>query len=113
MGSELCRVRVLCAGFVLRSLPVIFAFICASAHAQIIADPNAPGAQRPTILQAPNGVPLVNIQTPSTAGVSRNGYRQFDVGIEGAILNNARNNAQTQLVGWVWAIRGWRAGRCG
>ncbi|EHP37813.1 filamentous hemagglutinin [Cupriavidus basilensis OR16] len=62
---------------------------------------NAPGNQRPTVLQAPNGVPLVNIQTPSAAGVSRNTYQQFDVGQQGTILNNARENTQTQLGGWV------------
>ncbi|ALN65272.1 filamentous hemagglutinin family N-terminal domain protein [Lysobacter antibioticus] len=71
------------------------------AFAQVVADPNAPGNQRPTVLQAPNGVPLVNIQTPSAAGVSRNTYSQFDVNREGAILNNSRSNVQTQLGGWV------------
>lgn len=34
-------------------------------------------------------------------GCSRNTYTQFDVGQEGAILNNSRNNTQTQLGGWV------------
>lgn len=71
------------------------------AHAQIAADPGAPGSQRPTVLAAPNGVPVVNIQTPSAAGVSRNTYRQFDVQGQGAILNNSRTNVQTQLGGWV------------
>ncbi len=71
--------------------------------ADIIADPSAPGNQRPTILTAPNGVPLVNIQTPSNAGVSRNTYQQFDVGQQGAILNNSRAKVQTQLGGWVQA----------
>jgi filamentous hemagglutinin len=70
-------------------------------QAQITADPSAPATQRPTILAAPNGVPLVNIQTPSAAGVSRNTYSQFDVQQQGAILNNSRINAQTQLGGWV------------
>ncbi|CAN5768109.1 hemagglutinin repeat-containing protein [soil metagenome] len=70
------------------------------AHAQIVADPSAPGTQRPTVLSAPNGVPLVNIQTPSAAGVSRNTYSQFDVQRNGAILNNSRSNVQTQLGGW-------------
>lgn len=70
-------------------------------QAQIVADPNAPANQRPTVLAAPNGVPLVNIQTPSAAGVSRNTYSQFDVQQQGAILNNSRINVQTQLGGWV------------
>ncbi|HSX92511.1 MAG TPA: ESPR-type extended signal peptide-containing protein, partial [Hydrogenophaga sp.] len=71
------------------------------ANAQIVADPTAPGNQRPTVLTAPNGVPLVNITTPSAAGVSRNTYRQFDVGTPGAILNNSRTATQTQLGGGV------------
>lgn len=86
------------------------AVIIPLANAQIVADPGAPGNQRPTVLETPNGVPLVNIQTPSGAGVSRNTYRQFDVGQQGAILNNARTNTQTQLGGWVqgnpWLARG-------
>lgn len=71
------------------------------ALAQIVADPNAPATQKPTVLNAANGVPLVNIQTPSAAGVSRNTYKQFDVQPNGAILNNSRNNAQTTIGGWV------------
>ncbi len=68
---------------------------------RITGDPNGPGSERPTVLSAPNGAPLVNITTPSAAGVSRNRYSQFDVGADGAILNNARGQAQTQLGGWV------------
>lgn len=71
------------------------------ALAQIVADPNAPATQKPTVLNAANGVPLVNIQAPSAAGVSRNTYKQFDVQPNGAILNNSRNNVQTTIGGWV------------
>lgn len=71
------------------------------AHAQVVADPGAPGNQQPTVTQAANGVPLVNIQTPSAAGVSRNLYSQFDVDHQGVILNNACTNASTQLGGWI------------
>jgi len=71
------------------------------AHADIIADPAAAGNQRPMITNAANGVPLVNIQTPSAAGVSRNTYSQFDVNGNGAILNNSSTNVQTQLGGFV------------
>ena len=71
------------------------------ANAQIVAYRAAPGNQQPTVLNAGNGVPLINIQTPSAAGVSHNRYGQFDVQPAGAILNNARNSTQTLLGGWV------------
>ncbi|BEP53035.1 hypothetical protein GmRootV118_02790 [Variovorax sp. V118] len=76
-------------------------FAASSIHAQMVGAPNVPGNQRPTVLVAPNGVPLINIQTPSAAGVSRNIYNQFNVGPNGAILNNSRTNVQTQLGGIV------------
>lgn len=76
-----------------------------SAHAQdasrIRVDRGAPGNQRPSVVEAPSGAPLINITTPSAAGVSRNAYSQFDVGTQGAILNNSRSGAQTQLGGQV------------
>jgi filamentous hemagglutinin family protein len=71
------------------------------AWSQIVADPNAVGNLKPQILPTANGVTQVNIQTPSAAGVSRNVYSQFDVNTQGAILNNATGNVQTQLGGWV------------
>lgn len=75
--------------------------LASAVEAQIIAYRNAPGRQQATILKAGNGVPLVNIQTPSGAGVSRNAYSQFDVQTTGAILNNSRTDTATQLAGWV------------
>jgi len=75
--------------------------VALSSQAQIIADPSAPGNQRPVILNTANGLPQVNIQTPSAAGVSRNTYSQFDVQAQGAILNNSAANVQTQLGGWI------------
>jgi len=70
-------------------------------QAQIVGAPNVPGNLRPTVMVAPNGVPLVNIQTPSAAGVSRNIFNQFNVAPNGAILNNSRVNVGTQLGGIV------------
>ena len=81
-----------------------FVFLSPSVHAEdmaIRADKSAPGNQQPTVLQTANGLPQVNIQTPSAGGVSRNQYSQFDVAEKGAVLNNARKAAQTQIAGWV------------
>ena len=86
-----------------RSMAALSLSVLCSAlvQAQIVADPTAAANQRPTVLNTANGLPLVNIQTPSSAGVSRNTYSQFDVTSGGAVLNNSRTNAQTQLGGWV------------
>jgi filamentous hemagglutinin len=62
------------------------------ALAQVIADPTAPANQRPTVLSDSAGRPLVNIQTPSAAGLSRNTYKQFDVPSTGIVLNNSAAN---------------------
>ncbi|CAM3889789.1 hemagglutinin repeat-containing protein [Ectopseudomonas alcaliphila] len=67
----------------------------------IVADPNAPGGQRPHVIESANGTPQVNIATPSAAGVSRNTYSQFDVDGRGAILNNSPTISQTQIGGWI------------
>ncbi|VTU18932.1 Filamentous hemagglutinin [Variovorax sp. PBS-H4] len=75
--------------------------VATAAQAQIVGAPTVAPGLRPTVLVAPNGVPLVNIQTPSAAGVSRNLYNRFDVQPRGVILNNSRTDAQTQLGGWV------------
>ena len=67
----------------------------------IAVDPSAARSQQPTLLQTGNGIPLVNIQTPTAAGVSVNQYTRFDIGERGAILNNSHRNAPTQLGGWI------------
>uniref|UniRef100_UPI000E584012 ESPR-type extended signal peptide-containing protein n=1 Tax=Haemophilus haemolyticus TaxID=726 RepID=UPI000E584012 len=75
-----------------------FVFLTPSVHAEdmvIRADKSAPGNQQPIVLQTANGLPQVNIQTPSAGGVSRNQYSQFDVAEKGAVLNNARKAVQT------------------
>ena len=88
---------------IMLALGVVFVSPAALANADmaIRADKSAPGNQQPTVLQTANGLPQVNIQTPSAGGVSRNQYSQFDVAEKGAVLNNARKAAQTQMAGWV------------
>ncbi|EOY5376116.1 hemagglutinin repeat-containing protein [Cronobacter dublinensis] len=73
------------------------------AQANIVADGNAPRKQQPTVISTANGLPQVNIQKPSAAGVSRNTYSRFDVDRRGAVLNNSHKNTRTQLGGMVTA----------
>ena len=103
-GSASAVTRIASLRLRLTHLAIVIAALVGSLHmvqAQVVAYRNVPGNQQPTVLQTGNGIPLVNIQTPSAQGVSRNLYSQFDVDSRGVILNNARNNALTQLGGYV------------
>lgn len=87
----------------LQRLPIVlFVSISSAVNANtILPDPNAPLLQRPDVLEANQGIPQINIQTPSPAGVSRNQYSQFDIEQRGAILNNSFQKAETQLAGQI------------
>lgn len=101
LGIGVVAGRLRCVSFaVLLALGLPFQ-LGLPAHAQIVAHPDAPGGQRPNIVSAANGVPLVNITTPSPGGISRGVFSQFDVTPKGVILNNSRSNVSTQLGGWV------------
>ena len=89
------------AGAAISVTAISAALMTAPLHAQIVADPSAPANQRPPVLVAPNGVPVVVIATPSAAGVSRNRFTQFDVDANGLIINNSRSTAQSQLGGFL------------
>ena len=74
--------------------------IVESSYANNIAvDQNASQEQRPTVQGLPNGVTQIDIAAPSNNGVSHNKYTQFDVSKNGVILNNSRDDSQTQLAG--------------
>ncbi|VVH61148.1 hypothetical protein BSPWISOX_632, partial [uncultured Gammaproteobacteria bacterium] len=44
-----------------------------------------------------NGVDLINIANPNSVGVSVNHYNKFNVGNQGAILNNSKVMGTSQL----------------
>ncbi|WP_353236349.1 filamentous hemagglutinin N-terminal domain-containing protein, partial [Diaphorobacter ruginosibacter] len=54
-----------------------------------IADPRAPVAFQPGIINTPGSAPIVNITTPNASGLSLNRYERFDVPEEGVVLNNS------------------------
>ena len=65
----------------------------------IEADQKAPMANRPMVMETPSNLPLVNITTPTSGGVSRNLYSMFDIPKSGVVLNNATTMTNTKLVG--------------
>jgi filamentous hemagglutinin len=67
------------------------------AQAQIVPG----GANAPGVINTANGIPQVNINRPSGAGVSMNTYSQFDVQKPGAILSNSPTIVQTQQAGYI------------
>lgn len=60
-------------------------------------------ADKNTQITQQNNVPIINIATPNNIGVSHNKFQNFNVDKQGAVLNNAINNINSQLAGQVKA----------
>ena len=73
----------------------------AATTAGVVPAAGAPASEHPLIDAAANGVPIVDVAPPNSAGVSNNLYTQFNVNGSGLIVNNSTGNVQTQLGGWI------------
>ncbi|WP_312887640.1 hemagglutinin repeat-containing protein [Rhizobium laguerreae] len=72
------------------------------ANAQSVsAGTTAPAANQPGVGTAPNGVPLIDIVTPNSKGLSHNKYDNFNVGTPGLILNNFKGEVGNSNLGGV------------
>ena len=79
--------------------PLVVPFAYAANPIEV--DTNAPHERQATVGQAGNGITLVNVTGPSTGGVSRNDYTNFNVPQNGVILNNSYQMSNTKLGGYV------------
>lgn len=67
--------------------------------ADLILDPNS--RYNTTLDKSQNGVPIVNIATPTGRGISVNNFLEYNVGQEGQILNNSDNVGRSHLGGLI------------
>lgn len=87
--------------FLSASISFFLIFTQALHSANLTVDTAAPSANQAGLITAPNGVPVVNIVTPNTQGLSHNKFSTFNVEQQGLVLNNAKSIANTQLAGYI------------
>ncbi|WP_265512157.1 DUF637 domain-containing protein, partial [Providencia heimbachae] len=58
-------------------------------------------ADKNTQVSQQNNIPIINIATPNGAGVSHNKFQDFNVDKQGAVLNNATTNMNSQIAGQI------------
>lgn len=71
-----------------------------SLNAEAAITPDSKQNGGPTMGQAANGVPMVNISDPNAKGVSHNKFEQFNVDSQGMIFNNSMADGVTKIGGY-------------
>ena len=95
------RVQSHVSPFSWRGIALAAAMLAGTVSLHVNAQIVPGGEHAPSVIQTRNGLPQVNINRPSGAGVSMNTYGQFDVQKPGAILNNSPVMVQTQQAGQI------------
>ncbi|NYJ14405.1 filamentous hemagglutinin [Rhizobium leguminosarum] len=98
-GRSLARLARQSLALLLSSL-LVFQPMLANAQS-VSASTTAPAANQPGVGSAPNGVPLIDIVTPNSQGLSHNKYDNFNVGTPGLILNNFKGEIGNSNLGGV------------
>ncbi|WP_245498416.1 hemagglutinin repeat-containing protein [Rhizobium leguminosarum] len=99
LGCRLGRFANRSLAIVLSAL-LVFQPMLANAQS-VSASTTAPAANQPGVGTAPNGVPLIDIVTPNSQGLSHNKYDNFNVGTPGLILNNYKGEIGNSNLGGV------------
>ncbi|MDC9604582.1 filamentous hemagglutinin N-terminal domain-containing protein [Xenorhabdus griffiniae] len=79
-------------------LVILSSFISLVTANSAFADGVIPNDSK-TQVQNINNIPVVNISAPNLSRVSRNIYKEFNVGEQGLVLNNAMEQVTSELVG--------------
>lgn len=66
----------------------------------VVIDEGISREQRPGLKESSNGTVVVDIAAATSAGVSHNRYKDFNVSEHGLILNNSQAPVLTELGGW-------------
>ena len=75
---------------------LIYLTACQPLHPAFAAGIEAANSNTQVVIK-PENVPVINIATPNGAGISHNTYKDFNVGVPGAVLNNGSQGGKTQL----------------